>query len=106
MGRRRPDPFGALRSLLCVRRRRWGGGKYEGVVKDMKVGGGGNWPIKLRLEGYQGSAIILAARQHRQLGFDEDHKGANLQCLGRSARVREMRPWPPVRLALDNGRLS
>ena len=79
MGRRLLDPFGSLRSLPCVRRRRWGGGKYEGVVKDMKVGGGGNWPIKLRLEGYPRSAIVPAARQNRQPGFDDVHKGANLR---------------------------
>ncbi len=78
MGRRLPDPFGALRSLLCVRRRRWGGGKYGGVVKDMKVGGGVNWPIKLRLEGCPRSAIVQAARQNRQPGFDDVDKGANL----------------------------
>ena len=63
----------------------------------MKVGGGGNWPIKLRLEGYQRSAIILAARQNRQLGFDEDHKGANLPwtfCLcARNATVRHLCAW-------------
>ena len=45
----------------------------------MKVGGGENWPIKLRLDGYPRSAIILAARQNLQLGFDEADKGANLR---------------------------
>ena len=45
----------------------------------MKVGGGGNWPIKLRLEGYPRSAIVPAARQNRQPGFDDVHKGANLE---------------------------
>ena len=45
----------------------------------MKVGGGGNWPIKLRLEGYPRSAIVPAARQNRQPGFDDVQKGANLR---------------------------
>ena len=45
----------------------------------MKVGGGGNWPIKLRLEGYPRSAIVQAARQNRQPGFDDVDKGANLR---------------------------
>ena len=44
----------------------------------MKVGGGGNWPIKLRLECYPRSAIVPAARQNRQPGFDDVDKGANL----------------------------
>ena len=44
----------------------------------MKVGGGGNWPIKLRLECYPRSAIVQAARQNRQPGFDDVDKGANL----------------------------
>ena len=45
----------------------------------MKVGGGGNWPIKLRLDGDPRSAIVQAARQNRQPGFDDVHKGANLE---------------------------
>ena len=69
----------SVRCCVSVRRRRWGGGKYGGVVKDMKVGGGGNWPIKLRLECYLRSAIVPAARQNRQPSFDDVRKGANLR---------------------------
>ena len=67
----------------------------------MKVGGGENWPIKLRLEGYPRSAIVPAARQNRQPGFDDVDKGANLAltfCLRAQSLLQRLvwlsKLWP------------